>query len=329
MRLKNKTSHIHNLSEGTPPRRILPAILKYFYFLILLAIIAGVVYLVALKYLFFSGFGQVETSKIILSSKHGGTVKALEKQPGMKFSTGEVLAVIDRGRDCLEQVPDIRLTRLAYEIKSKQEEYNIFTKQLGLAKKGYSSGILPRALEIGDTAPQRKAEELQREYDRIRATALQLAAEIAIKKQELAALEVEMAPKPDITCEFETINAPFDGTIYYITHMPDEYVDQGESLLVVVPEQADVHIEAYFDNESLRYITKGRTLDITFPDGSVSTGIVTAISSSAQYSPETKREKYVPVEALLRINLQPPTKSEESYWRSYDRMHLKVEGRRQ
>lgn len=327
MRLRTKTSHIHNLPEGKAPRRLLPVLMKYIYLLLLLTIVSGVVYLIAVKYLYFTGVGEVEVKKIVLSSKHGGTVHILPKQENMTFSADELLAVIDKVRDCQELVPDTRLIRLRYEILAKKKEYEIYTLQLKTMQPAGRSSIVMRALEIGDTSSQRKFEEVQKEYDTFQQKILLLAAEIATSKEELAALELILAPQQNIACEQETITSPFPGTMYHITKTTNEYIAQGEPLLVVVAHQAEVQIEGYFDNNLLRYLRNGESLHIEFPDGSASQGIIAEISSSARYAPEVIRDMYVPVEPLLRVELTPAT-GEGIRWYNYDRMQVRIKGRR-
>lgn len=328
MQLRSKKSHIRNLPEGSPPRKITPILFKYFYFLVLLAIIGLICYFVALKYLFFTGVGMVRIDKTVLSSQHGGTLVSLTKKPGESFGAGEVLAVIDRGNDCPDIEPDTRLTRLTYDIRALQAEYEVYTERQRELEGEEKLAILPRALEIGDAVSRQRLERLQRDREETaRQTAL-LRAEIAVKKKELAALEKKLDIAPNPACTMETITAPMAGEVYHTSRKADEYIEKGEALLAFLPGNGDVFIEVYFDDEVLSYLFKGENLSVTFADGRSSQGTVAAIASDAANAARPIRTQYRPAETrLIRVDLVP-VPGEEALWKNYDRMAVTVEGKR-
>jgi len=55
MKLRTKKSHFQNLPEEKTPRRILPILLKFFYYLMLLGVLGGLGYVVAMRYIYFTG----------------------------------------------------------------------------------------------------------------------------------------------------------------------------------------------------------------------------------------------------------------------------------
>ncbi|MCP3942518.1 MAG: HlyD family efflux transporter periplasmic adaptor subunit [Desulfobacteraceae bacterium] len=329
MKLRTKKSHFQNLSEGRAPRRILPVVMKVFYFLVLLSILGGVCYLVLMKFLYFKGTGQVEIEKRILSSKKGGTVTFIGKVEGETFAAGDLLAVIDPGQECLEQIPDILPTRLFHEIQKIQAEYKVYQSQLGALESVQKKPVLYRALEIGQTNTSlRKLEIIQQKQERLKEKMALLAAEITIKKKELTVLEKHLTVEADTTCDAEKLLAPFNGVVSHVTRQKDEYIDKGDSLMVVMPENALVAVEAYLDWQVLDYIDKGEIMTIIFPDGLATRGMVTGFTSAAMHSPQRFRKDYVPVESKLLVHLSPLNEKDAFFWKRYDRMDVRVRGER-
>lgn len=304
--------------------------MKYLYFLLLLSIVAGVGYVLALRFLYFRGNGQVEIEKRILSSQKPGKVKVVYRAQGEEFSTGDVLAVIDLDRDCGQVAPpDSRPARLAHEIKRLQAEHRVYRSKHSALKLEAPDAVLRRALEIGTTdSARRESERIQREQQRLKEKMALLAAEIEVKKIELAALETELAVTSGPACELETIYAPFDGVVRHVTRKQDEFIDKGEPLMVVLPDQAEVAVDAYFDWKVLRFVDQGDTMTITFPDGSSGQGTVAGFASASTQAPVRDRKNYVPVESKLLIHIIPQNDKDRLHWQQYDRMDVLVTGER-
>ena len=328
MRLRTKKSHIQNLSEGRAPHRILPVILKFAYYMILIGILVGLSYVVIIRYLFFDGRGQVEVEKITISSAYGGRIKSIERQSGNKFAAGDILAVIDTGIECHEPEPDTRFIRLVNDIQLKQSERNIYSDQLKMMEKGTDSDILPRALEIGDAYSMTGKKENYRELKRLQEKIDLLSVEIAVKKKELADLKREKTAKQGGFCGLETVKAAFDGTIRHVSHQPSEFIKEGAPLFIVIPKDSKVAVEAFFQKKHLQYLSIGKTMKIKFPDRTSSMGKVVDFLSAASYFAERTQKDYLPVEAMLRVNIVPVEPTEAAHWKRYDRMDVIVEGKR-
>ena len=228
----------------------------------------------------------------------------------------------------LEKNPDIRLTRIAYDIKLKQSELNLYSKRFKELEKEGAIDLLPRALEIGDSFSRRKHREIGRDIERLQEKIDLLAAEIAIKRKELAALKRELAVERNVECGVEFVRSSFAGSVYHMIHQPGEYVKEGTPLFVVIPKGATVRVEAFFDRKHMRSLAKGRAMIIEFPDRTTSLGEIIDYSSSARYVAERTQKDYLPVEAQLRVNLQPVLANDSSRWKRYDRMDVLVKGER-
>lgn len=327
MNLRTKKSHFQNLPEGKPPKRILPRLFRFCYYLLLIAIVGAIAYILVSKVLFFTGRGQVEVQRVRISPLSGGVVQTINKQPGDHFNTGDILGQIRLEHPCEELDPDIRLTRLEYAVKQKEGRYEYFIDRISLLDAaGYEEDVLHRALEIGDALSRRKNEQVVDDIRRLREKAELLAADIRVQKEELELLERELAAAEETTCEYEVMEATFSGTIEHITRKTSEYINRGEPLFVVKKEEPEVIVEAYLDGGMLRYINPGEALEIRFPDKHVSTGIVMARESSGRTAVDRQTEAYVPVKAGLRVVLKPASEEDKELWLSYDRLDVRVKG---
>ncbi|WP_457573349.1 HlyD family secretion protein [Desulfolithobacter sp.] len=327
MKLRTRKSYFNNLPEGNPPIRILPRITRLIYFLALFSIIAGVLYLLAMRIVFFTGRGQVEHQKTVLSSAKGGKIVQLVKTEGDFVVQGEVLAQIARPDEC-EDGPDLRIEKLIYDIKSMQAKLAILQEQLKSRGQSVNTEILYRALEIGSASFRRKLKEQTVREEKLRKEVELLKAEITVRQKELVILQQLLSKPPDPSCRYETIIAPFDGLVYLVKAKEHEYIRSGKPLFVLIADNAPVYIDAYTKGKYLQYITPGSQMTIIFPDRYQSIGRVEQISSSAQAVVKRQRKDYIPISTMIRIKLVPPGPEEEKIWQKYDRIVLKVRGRK-
>jgi multidrug resistance efflux pump len=174
----------------------------------------------------------------------------------------------------------------------------------------------------------RQQRETHGDIKRLREKADLLAVQIANKRNELSALKKMSTIGRDVACGAETIRAAFHGRIYRVIHRPSEYVKKGDPLFVVIPQNADVFIEAFFDRKYLGHLHKGKRLTVQFPDRTTSQGVIVDYLSAASYFAERFNKDYLPVETQLRVNLKPFDANEKIRWERYDRMDVKVTGER-
>lgn len=360
MKLRTKKSHFQNLPEGTPPTKFLPQLLRFFYYLLLLAILGAVCVILVKRYLYFTGTGQVEVSKVKISSEHGGTLQILHKGTGDSFAKGDVLARIRQEPGCIESPPlpevediveqvrrpDPRLIRLRYSILQKEAEKQLLQQRLsaveGEIEKDQDTAILYRALEIGDVISKRKNQEMIRNSRKLRDQINLLAVDIRLKKEELAMLELaeaelallkRQAPPPvtqelPFECVYEDIVADFSGKVDHVTRKASEYLRKGEPLFVVIPENNAVVIEAYINRKNLRFLKEGEIMSVEFPDRTTSSGRIKEFVSSGRYHTERIKEDYIPVKTELLVTLIPTVESDKHIWQLFDRMDVRVKGER-
>lgn len=329
MKLRTKKSYFQNLPEGQAPVRFWPRVFKYLYFALLISIVAGILYLFAMRVFYFKGNGYVEVEKYILSSLNSGRVVKLYKLPGENFKAGQPLAQIDLDLECRIDEPDIRPTRLAYDIKKMEGDLRVYQSQLdALGEIEMPEYILYRALEVGKpVTSDKEEEEIRQEKDQLQNKIALLTAEIRVRKWELAELKRLLTKEKYYTgCESETVFAPFEGVIDHLTRKPGEYIGGGEPLLTVISKETRVTVEAYVSWKTMKYLDRGKVLTITFPDGTKTLGIISEFASAATQSVEKIKQNYLPVESKPWILLLPENEKDRQHWIDNDRVEVRVTG---
>ncbi len=304
---------------------------KILYFMLLLSIVGGVCYVLAMRFLYFEGTGIVEVEKRNLSPLRSGTLIHLYKNQGERFAVGEVLAVVRPEQACRETSADIRPLRLTHEIASMKASREIFKSQVKpVGPEDIATQKIYRALEIGrNPALERESKALQIEQDLLTEKIALLSAKIRVKERELAAIKEELVPKWRGDCGIETMRALFSGVVHRIAKKKHEYVVEGAPLFTVIPDAGQVYIEAYFDWKVLRFIHPGELMTVLFPDKSSRKGKIVRYGSAAEAAPVTVKRDYLPVESKLRVYLSPLNESDRIHWKNYDRMDVIVTGERQ
>ena len=331
MKLRTKKSYFQNLPEGQAPLRFWPRVFKFLYFALLISIAVGILCVFVMRAVYFKGNGQVEIEKHKLSALDSGRLVKLYKLPGEYFKAGQPLAQIDLDLECRIDEPDIRPTQLAYDIKKMEADLKVYRSQLDALEEieiQMPEGILYRALEVGAPVSSSKEEkEILLEKDQLKKKIELLTAEIRVRKWELTELKRLLSGvKTSSGCETETIFAPFEGVVDHITRKQGEFVGGGEPLLTVISKKARVTVEAYVSWKTMKYLKRGKTLTVTFPDGTKTRGIITEFKSVASQSVELIKKNYLPVESKPWILLVPGNEKDRQHWIDNDRVEVRITG---
>jgi len=328
MKLATKKSYFKNLPEGKAPSKFLPFLFKLGYFSLLIVLIGIGIYFLAGRYLYFSGRGVVEVARVKISPLYGGTVTGINQEEGTKVTAGDVLAVIERAQKCSAEQPDYRVEKLAFEIRQKQEMYNFYLGSLYELKDGYSDDVVYRALEIGDSLSRKKHEKLLAERQKLIEKTELLGLEIRLKKEELEMLEQQVADKVKPYCDDEMIVSSVSGTLERITRSPSEYIGKGQPLFVIRQEPETTVVEAFTEDNNLRYLEKGKQVVVQFPDKRKSKGIITGVGSTAQKAVELEKIDYMPIHTKIRLMVEPAAELDREIWSRYDRVDVRIKGKK-
>jgi multidrug resistance efflux pump len=323
MRLRNRISYITSLPEKTATKRIKPKITRLLYFLSLGLIVIYLGYFIAGRFLYINGRGLVEVEKIQISSTHGGRIATLLAKEGQKIKKGGLIAKIDALKECVPE-EDRALQKLKLDIGMNEQRLALLKAKQNELNKIQNSQIVRRALEFEKRDTQYSSRS-QNEYSKLGSDIILTKKEIELQRIQLKALKRSMYKRIlPAECRTEVILSPYAAQVQVVWHRAKEFVNRGEPIVTLLRDHSSVRIVAYVKGDSLKHISPGKIIDITFPDGTKSSGVVKAIHSSAYSISEANWSSYDSPATELGVHLYPLSKDEEKIWKRYDRMEVQV-----
>lgn len=327
MKLRNHSSFITSLPEGTPPTNIRPRITQAIYYAILLSIVGYIFYILSTKYFYFNEAGVVEVEKTILSASRGGKVLKLTVKEGHAFKNKNLLATLSASKSCgASTTNSARINKLKFDLGLKRSKLSLLNREIKLLQNNLSTFNLQRALETGQ-ARDASLSKLKNTLLKKQNDASLLNGEIILLKKYIKNPGSSYyANGSSLECFNESIYSPFKGVVHSIKRKLNEFSPRGEALLLLIADDAPVHIEVYLENDQLSYLQLNALLTVTFANGSETKAEIKKIHSSAFSSPEREWNHYKPSSTQIRVHLSPLNKDDAMLWKKYDRMPVNVRG---
>jgi len=323
MKLRNRKSYITNLPEGTAPVSVRPKITQLIYFSLLGLLIAYIGYIVIGRLFYLNARGQVEVEKTLISSTRGGHISSLKVVEGQQLQTGDLIVRIDAIKQCTPEI-NRPLQKLRLDIALNERRIELLQVKQAELNKLQRGGELRRALEL-ERESVSYGKQFWREQNKLTSDLALADKELELQRDQLKELEKNMRDQVvPAECQAEVIRAPFPARVQVVRRRVQEFAKRGEAIVILIRNQAPVRIEAYFTEDELKYINLGKQIDVTFPDGVESSGVVKAVYSSAYSVPEREWKGYRPLTSGVRVHLFPSNENEEIFWKQYDRMEVRV-----
>ncbi len=122
---------------------------------------------------------------------------------------------------------------------------------------------------------------------------------------------------------FKIFTSPIDGAITRLLKQPFEVALKTENILSI-HQPNDVHIKGFFDQTDLRYLKEGDIVDVEFPDGTMSVGIVDRFYSATYILPEEFQKKFEPTTRTLAADIIPLGINDLEIWKKYYKLSVKI-----
>lgn len=324
MKLRNRTSYMTKLPEGEPPRRRGPNLTRRLYLLLLVGLVLYLAFIAFDRLFYLHGWGQVEVEKIAISSARGGRIDALAVREGQQVAPGELVARIAAPKRC-EPEQDPRLQRLLMDAQLTQSKLAVLTGELQRKRaEAREQTQLRRALEI-DNRNNREARQTAEDIAQLQQEVAIHSRRLQIERDQADALRLELASKPEpLECLDEELRAPRPGIVSHVSNAPTEVVDRGETITTLIPHDGQVRVEAYLETTDLDGVEVGKPMQVQFPDGHVSAGVIEAVQSSAYRSTQREWDGYTPLSSRVLVHVVPADPDQRQRWASYDRMDVRV-----
>ena len=326
MRLRNRQAYISTLPEGEPDKNKASQITRWLYFLVLFLVIAYLVYVGFIRLTQFQGRGQIEVEKTIISPLRGGQIIDLAVTRGEEIEEGALIARIQAPSSCGPvDIDRSREDKLRFDINLKQLEIDLLRKRILFEKNIQDGIVVRRALELDKSRRVQKYQST-REIANLNFKIEALMQEAALQEARLKQGQSLPLVVVDPLCLDQLIRSPRVATVDSVSHKLFEFAARGEPLVTLVLNDAAVRIEAFVDNKYRRHITLGSEISVSFPDGSLSEGVVSEIVSTSAVSPRKEAKAYESLESRIRLHVVPASKADETQWRLRDRMEVTIGG---
>ncbi len=117
--------------------------------------------------------------------------------------------------------------------------------------------------------------------------------------------------------------SPIDGSINRIYTMEFETALRDE-VVMAIHKKSPIFVRAYFDQEDLADVGVGEEFTVTFPDGTVSKGILKSFYYSTIPLPEEFQKRYEPVSRAVVGDIYPANIEEAKLWKNFYKMSVDV-----
>lgn len=232
----------------------------------------------------------------------------------------ELLAIYEsdlervRNEVILDAVSHTNLENLEYQIAKLNADINVLSSQIGIYRKqiAYLEGLIQ---EEDD-----RIIKIEQETNGGGAGSSGGAGEKyppALKKDMLMLAGVENIEG------FKIFTCPINGNITRIHKQPYEVALKTETICSI-HQPNDVHIKGFFNQEDLKHLNQGDLVNIEFPDGTMSKGIVDRFYSATYILPEEFQKKFEPTTRTLAADILPIGENDLDIWKKYYKLSVKV-----
>lgn len=143
-------------------------------------------------------------------------------------------------------------------------------------------------------------------------------------QQSLAKIEQEQISSQNSQLNIvKAFVAPTNGIIETIHFKANELCFKQQKVMDI-HQQQEVNVKAYFPLEQVAKIKAGNKVNITFPDGSISKGIIDNIYVSTYALPAEFQAAYEPLARRMVAKVLPLNQSEADRWMNFYKMNVEV-----
>jgi multidrug resistance efflux pump len=117
--------------------------------------------------------------------------------------------------------------------------------------------------------------------------------------------------------------SPLDGTVTNMLKKEFEVALKSESILSL-HKPKNVYIKAFFPQEDLKWLDEGQLVQLTFPDGTTSKGMIKRFYFATYRLPEEFQKKYEPTTRSLSADIYPVNNKDLYKWKAYWKMGVEI-----
>ena len=190
-----------------------------------------------------------------------------------------------------------------------------------------------------DVLPKNRLEYVQNEILRLQTAIAKLTSENNQLNNLLTQLNTMLTPSRVKSTQTGTLNSggngsedengvhvfcsPFDGTVTRIYTSQFEVALKSEQIMAI-HKNTPMFVKGFFEQEDLNYFNEGDVVNIEFPDGSESKGIIKRFYYATYPLPDEFQKRYEPTTRTIAADIYPIMDDEYSHWRAFYKMGVTV-----
>jgi RasGAP-like protein len=117
--------------------------------------------------------------------------------------------------------------------------------------------------------------------------------------------------------------SPIDGTVTRIYTHQFEVTLKSEQIMAI-HKNTPMYVKGFFEQEDLNYFKEGDLVNIEFPDGTESKGLIKRFYYATYPLPDEFQKRYEPTTRTIAADIYPVTDNEYEHWRAFYKMSVTV-----
>jgi multidrug resistance efflux pump len=117
--------------------------------------------------------------------------------------------------------------------------------------------------------------------------------------------------------------SPIDGTVTRVYTRQYEVALKSEQIMAI-HKNTPMYVKGFFEQSDLNYFKEGDLVNIEFPDGTGSKGIIKRFYYSTYPLPDEFQKRYEPTTRTIAADIYPVNDNEYSHWRAFYKMSVAV-----
>ena len=123
--------------------------------------------------------------------------------------------------------------------------------------------------------------------------------------------------------ELKAYTSPVEGNISQINKENYEVALESE-IIMSIHKPTNLFIQAFYEQRDLDHIKIGDVVDIAFPDGTESQGVIQRFFNATYQLPQEFQKRYEPVTRSITAEIAPITDLEAQRWQAFYKLTAKV-----
>ena len=117
--------------------------------------------------------------------------------------------------------------------------------------------------------------------------------------------------------------SPIDGTVTRIYTRQFEVALKSEQIMAI-HKNTPMYIKGFFEQEDLNYFKEGDLVNIEFPDGTKSKGLIKRFYYATYPLPDEFQKRYEPTTRTISADIYPVNDDEYAHWRAFYKLGVSI-----